>query len=68
MPTSNTVNFAEILKILLFILIAGCDGDVKPIKTVEAAAAKARLKATTADQIVQDAALKQQRKIEEITR
>jgi hypothetical protein len=58
----------KLIAMLLFILIAGCDGDVKPIKTVDAAAVKARLKATTADQIVQDAALKQQRKIEEITR
>jgi hypothetical protein len=58
----------KLIVMLLFIAITGCDEDVKPIKTVDAAAVKARLEATTADQIVQDAALKQQRKIEEITR
>lgn len=57
---------------LLFISIAGCDEDVKPIKTVDTQAVKTQLealkKAKKADQIVQDAALKRQKKIEEISR
>ncbi|CAA9892295.1 conserved hypothetical protein [Candidatus Methylobacter favarea] len=57
--------------IALFISIVGCDDDVKPIKTSNTEAVKAGLeaveKAKKTDQTVQDAALKQQRKIEEIT-
>ncbi|MGZ8162615.1 MAG: hypothetical protein ACXWTK_00930 [Methylobacter sp.] len=58
----------KLIVMLLFISIAGCDEDVKPIKTLDVAAVKARSEPSKANQIVQDAVLRQQKKIEEITR
>ncbi|MDD5578589.1 MAG: hypothetical protein PHY16_04820 [Methylobacter sp.] len=62
----------KLIVMLLFISIAGCDEDVKPIKTFDNQVVKAQLdaleKAKKVDLMVQDNALKQHEKIEEITR